>query len=222
MKKMSSSHIKFSEDDKCYACHKPFDFYETVLSCKHKMCSNCLSLSLIKNKFTNITSDNITILCFCNKGKIEYKPKDYLELFHSSGILKTCTQHHQEGIEYCKTCRGWLCENCKKGFHKAFKNHKLVDKLPMKRNKCIEHNKKLVSFCQECQQEQCDECLKEHKDVLNSYNQTKKKFLKTCFEFYDKIKKIPYERNFYEKNTCVFTCNAYGIPPFRLLWRRGA
>jgi WD40 repeat protein len=164
MKKMSSSHIKFSEDDKCYACHKPFDFYETVLSCKHKMCSNCLSLSLIKNKFTNITSDNITILCFCNKGKIEYKPKDYLELFHSSGILKTCTQHHQEGIEYCKTCSGWLCENCKKGFHKAFKDHKLVDKLPMKRNNCVEHNKKLVSFCQECQHEQCDECLKDHKD----------------------------------------------------------
>jgi len=34
---------------------------------------------------------------------------------------------------------------------------------------------------------QSEKCLKEHKNVLNRYNQLKKKFLKTMFEFYVKI-----------------------------------
>ena len=171
----------------CYFCKKVILQNNSVLSCKHNLCLHCLCLSLINSEFRLVTPEKITFKCFCEKGTIEYSNEVFINLFETDGLTKKCIKHKTESDDYCKDCKAWVCEECKKSWHKDLPAHRIVNEIPIKRNKCEIHNKSIEYYCKECKKELCILCNKDeekhknsHEEIANYSSKLKKDMSERC------------------------------------------
>ena len=145
-------------------------------NCKLKLCEQCNKKHLIKNPNHIIKKTYL---------KIKKDIPDYNLLKNKGNKCKVCNRKlnlkNNEPINYCKKCRGNLCNNCNDNHYKNYPSHKKVtpnalllskdlenyNKLPI--YKCIACDKKLKGDlnepfinCDKCHGNICDECNNNH------------------------------------------------------------
>lgn len=151
-----------SQKQKCYSCHKMCESKDIkILDCNHILCKRCLSISLIKSEFKNISYDELTLSCYCGDGKCNMQIKDASLFFIAyKNQKKTCTFHQQVVECYCENCKLWLCAECKTSFHDVQMKFHETSSQPSKRyNECPLHHIKFRVYCNQCENELCLECI---------------------------------------------------------------
>lgn len=178
----------------CQQCRHKNEEAPYLLSCAHKMCTECLARIVLSNNFSSIKDkESLTIYCKCKEGKVDIDYKDYLGYLHSYLDKKPglCKVHRVTGTNFCEECQMWLCPKCKEEFHdKCYESHHLVNVL-VRKEKCKFHPSKEVElYCKSCLCEICYQC------VANGEGHFGHKFMK--YEDYMRVIKSNMAMNKYK------------------------
>ena len=189
---------------KCYGCNLYLTSTPTIFSCRHHLCSHCLSRQILLAKFNSFLhfESKITIKCTCGHGTLSIPINEWYKKISKLPEQRNnlCRVHSKVYKEYCLDCRMWLCEACLNDFHKKyFPNHRKSNTEPLKSH-CFYHKDKIKTcICKECNELICDECIIDQSNPHynhQAYNiqdyqkvvKNKKKDLK--YKEYDDIKKF--------------------------------
>ena len=163
--------------NKCEFCQNPIPDPKKTLnfSCQHQLCGVCISHCIFRDNFKCITerSDLITLRCNeCLKRKSLEPGSAQVSISFILTVLKDTYKirdkkqkdiclTHQLPAEYCKECKKWICEQCRKAFHDSnFPNHSAyATEEPFSFKKCPKHGDKgLELFCDDCGLDICASC----------------------------------------------------------------
>ena len=197
---------KFSEAKKtlfCSFCGNQIAKNFLEISCKHILCSNCISIQILKNGLeeiqNKIVEGKISIDCPCNSGKTEALIDELINILF---IDEDCLNHGEYST--CNKCSLWtstLCQIKACQIHRNMTNDKNMFEAIIK------------DYCLDCHKELCYFCIKEFHDGHNiksldnivkeiqNINRKNKNFL----EFNEFINLI--EGNFIQKYNHEFEIN---------------
>ena len=174
----------FEDDDGilCNLCGKNLpvknDSYEIYNcdNCKLKMCGQCNQQHLNNNPYHLTKKKYIKVKKYITKDNLLKNIDDKCKNCNKQILLK-----NNDIINYCKNCKGNLCDNCNNNHNKDYPNHKKttlntvllnknldnLNKLPIYR--CIACDNKLNGDlnepfvnCDKCHGNICDDCNKNH------------------------------------------------------------
>ena len=163
--------------NKCEFCQNPIPDPKKTLnfSCQHQLCGVCISHCIFRDNFKCITSRNDLITLCCNEclkrkslepGYAQVPISFILTVLKDTYKIRDKKQKdicltHQLPAEYCKECKKWICEQCRKTFHDSnFPNHSAyATEEPFSFKKCLKHGDKgLELFCDDCGFDICPSC----------------------------------------------------------------
>ena len=163
--------------NKCEFCQNPIPDPKKTLnfSCQHQLCGVCISHCIFRDNFKCITSRNDLITLCCNEclkrkslepGYAQVPISFILTVLKDTYKIRDKKQKdicltHQLPAEYCKECKKWICEQCRKTFHDSnFPNHSAyATEEPFSFKKCLKHSDKgLELFCDDCGFDICPSC----------------------------------------------------------------
>ena len=169
------------DEEVCYRC-KQANCETLDLTCKHKICKNCI-LRVILKKFLLDLPDKETLIipCKCRNGSIELQLQKILDLVNNKNdsILYVCKNHGLDYINYCSDCRKYLCEKCMISHNDLFTKHNIetVSEEFLKninnqslQEKCPHHNKDFNNYCHTCKECLCSICLNDPIIMQNHQN----------------------------------------------------
>ena len=197
-----SKYNKIKKQLYCSLCRNAIMKSGLNLSCKHILCSSCLSRQILKTGFKEIQNkffnDILNIECPCKSGNVEITLENLISLLY---IDEECLNHGE--FQTCPKCAMWTS---------------VLTKI----NTCSIHNEVNIGdqneiiikdYCLDCKKEVCSLCIKEaHSDhsirsiehILGDIksNKLKNQNFKEFFEF---IKLL--ENNFNNKYDSVLNLN---------------
>ena len=203
--------------NKCEFCQNPIPDPKKTLnfSCQHQLCGVCIAHSIFRDNFKCITERNDLITLCCNEclkrkslepGYAQVSISFIVSVLKDTYKIRDKKQKdvcltHKKPAEYCKECKKWICDDCRKGFHDAnFPNHSAyASEEPFSFKKCPKHGDRgLELFCDDCGIDICSSCaLKggEHSshNVLSLFElkkrilQGKKKYKYQKFDEFDNV-----------------------------------
>ena len=189
---------KFSEVKKsiyCSFCGNLITKNYLEISCHHILCSNCISIQILKQGLEDIQSKIIEgklgIDCPCNSGKTEILIDELITLLL---IDEDCLNHGE--YTTCSKCSSWTSSLCQ------------IKICEIHRNMVSDKNvfESIIKYyCLDCHKELCSLCInaghnghniKPLENIVKEIQDTKRKN-KNYQEFYDFINLI--EKNFFQK-----------------------
>ena len=217
---------------KCEFCQNLINDPKKTLnfSCQHQLCPVCISHSILRNYFKCITNKTDLITLQCNEclkhralepGFAQVPMSFILSALKDTYKIRNkkqrgvCLSHNMDA-DYCIACGRWICEECKKSFHKSnFPTHSVfTTEEPFSFKKCPKHgDRPLDLFCTDCAIDICSSCAfkgGEHsKHNIISMAELKRKILKerkkykfqSMDEFEDYLQKLQFEfKNTFEES----------------------
>lgn len=175
-----------NETDKCDSCKK-INQALYLFSCKHKTCQQCLMTNFVLSNLSGMTLNQILINCpTCLKGQLATDVPSMINILNSALPLKNkqstvmtesvkspyslCSKHAIIVESFCKTCRLWLCSECKEQYHTVYyPNHILLSKEEEESNlSCVNHfDGQIDTYCLLCQVCICKKCLMKSEPHFN-------------------------------------------------------
>ena len=197
-----SKYNKIKKQLYCSLCRNTIMKSGLNLSCKHILCSSCLSRQILKSGFKEIQNklfeDILNIECPCKSGNVEITLENLISLLF---IDEECLNHGE--FQTCPKCSMWTS-------------------VLTKMNTCSIHNEEdagnkneiiIKDYCLDCQKEVCSLCIKEKhsdhniKSIENILDDIKSIKLKNqnFKQFFEFIKLL--ENNFNNKYDNVLSLN---------------
>ena len=162
---------------KCEYCQNIIPDRKKTLnfSCQHQLCGVCISHSIFRDYFKCISESSDLITLHCNEclknrsldpGFAQVPMSFILTVLKDTYKVRNKKQRdicllHKMEADFCIECKRWICEECKKSFHKSnFPTHSVfTTEEPFSFKKCSKHGDKgLELFCENCQIEICPSC----------------------------------------------------------------
>ena len=162
---------------KCEYCQNIIPDRKKTLnfSCQHQLCGVCISHSIFRDYFKCISESSDLITLHCNEclknssldpGFAQVPMSFILTVLKDTYKVRNKKQRdicllHKMEADFCIECKRWICEECKKSFHKSnFPTHSVfTTEEPFSFKKCPKHGDKgLELFCENCKIEICPSC----------------------------------------------------------------
>ena len=125
----------------CFFCNRYFKDINSISSCCHNICDDCLYEKIFTNYIKDFQGQStITIRCNCEKGFIEKKLPEVLEILKkkSENIntnnkmldyenIEICSEHKMEKDQCCLDCFQLACEKCSTDVESKHYCHRILN-----------------------------------------------------------------------------------------------
>lgn len=129
----------------CFFCKEKKEEINSLSSCDHKICDNCLYEKIFTNHIKDFQGQpTITVRCICEKGFIEKKlseisillKKKHEEIIKNQQDLlgfewvkkiEKCEKHNKDKLQYCLDCYKDVCEECSTNLLYEHYSHRILN-----------------------------------------------------------------------------------------------